>query len=424
MNINLSRTRRLFSAIILSCSALKVPATGFRLPDQDAFATARGEAFVATADNPSAIYYNPAGITQLRGHNLRGGIYGIYLNPNFSSPSGGTFHNENQLHAIPQLFYTYGPETFPLSFGLGLYSPYGLSTKWPQDTGFRTVGTEASLTYFTFNPVVALKVLPNLSIGAGITVNYADVKLEQGLLWPNQPYDNFEFKGNGWDVGYNLGVLWQPHEKVSIGASFRSTTAVNLQGHTKYYNNVAFPPGVEAVPAFPEQRVNAGGSFPFPLNAIFGISYRPTPRWNFEFNADYTDWSSLGTLTIQQAAPFPPLLPQNIPLTFNWQPSWYYEFGATRYLANGWSVSAGYIYNENSVPDAHYSPLVADLDRHFWSLGTGFKGERFDFYIAYQFGYGPTRTVTGSAPSATGQTADGRYEFFSHAVLLTAGWHF
>ncbi|HTL17148.1 MAG TPA: outer membrane protein transport protein, partial [Patescibacteria group bacterium] len=158
--------------------------------------------------------------------------------------------------------------------------------------------------------------------------------------------------------------------------------------------------------------------------AIFGISYRPTPRWNFEFNADYTDWSSLGTLTIQQAAPFPPLLPQNIPLTFNWQPSWYYEFGATRYLANGWSISAGYIYNENSVPDAHYSPLVADLDRHFWSLGTGFKGRRFDFYIAYQFGYGPTRTVTGSAPSATGQTADGRYEFFSHAVLLTAGWHF
>jgi len=30
--------------------------TGFRLPDQDAFATARGEAFAATADNPSAIY--------------------------------------------------------------------------------------------------------------------------------------------------------------------------------------------------------------------------------------------------------------------------------------------------------------------------------------------------------------------------------
>ena len=46
-------------------------ANGFRLPDQDAFATARGEAFAATADNASAIYYNPAGISQLEGFNFR-----------------------------------------------------------------------------------------------------------------------------------------------------------------------------------------------------------------------------------------------------------------------------------------------------------------------------------------------------------------
>jgi hypothetical protein len=50
-------------------------ADGFRLPDQDAFATARGEAFVATADNASAIYYNPAGISELKGWNFRAGIY-------------------------------------------------------------------------------------------------------------------------------------------------------------------------------------------------------------------------------------------------------------------------------------------------------------------------------------------------------------
>src|SRR5213083_2807851 len=40
-------------------------ALGIRIADQDARATARGNAFTATADNPSAIYYNPAGITQL-----------------------------------------------------------------------------------------------------------------------------------------------------------------------------------------------------------------------------------------------------------------------------------------------------------------------------------------------------------------------
>ena len=66
---------------------------------------------------------------------------------------------------------------------------------------------------------------------------------------------------------------------------------------------------------------------------------------------------------------------QNVPTILNWQPSWLYEFGVTRYFDNGWHVSAGYVYNENSVPDAHYTPMVADLDRHFFSVGTGHKGK-------------------------------------------------
>jgi long-subunit fatty acid transport protein len=90
-------------------------------------------------------------------------------------------------------------------------------------------------------------------------------------------------------------------------------------------------------------------------------------------------------------------------------------------------VSAGYIYNQNSVPDAHYNPLVADMNRQFISVGTGYKGEHFNVDIAYQFGFGQTRTVSGSAPSGFAppfQTADGKYEFMSQAVFLTAGWHF
>jgi long-chain fatty acid transport protein len=106
-----------------------------------------------------------------------------------------------------------------------------------------------------------------------------------------------------------------------------------------------------------------------------------------------------------------------------------YEFGVTRYFDNGWHLSAGYVFNENSVPDAYYTPLAADLDRHFFSVGAGFKGKRFDFDVAYQLGYGPARTVTGNLPSSTparfsGQRADGTYGFNSHAVLLTVGMHF
>src|SRR5271157_2224104 len=110
--MNRRNTWRLLAVIISGVSAWTASANGFGLPDQDAFATARGEAFVATADNPSAIYYNPAGITQLEGNNLRAGVYGIYLNPSNSPPSeapnsGNTYHIENNLAAVPQFFYTY-----------------------------------------------------------------------------------------------------------------------------------------------------------------------------------------------------------------------------------------------------------------------------------------------------------------------------
>ena len=144
--------------VVSGVSALNVSANGFRLASQDGFATARGEAFVATADNASAIYYNPAGITQLEGNNLRSGIYGIYLDPSYSPPNGGnTYHSSDNLAAVPQLFYVYTPKDWPLSFGLGVYVPYGGSMSWPDSTGFRAVAMNGSLTYLRINPVVALK---------------------------------------------------------------------------------------------------------------------------------------------------------------------------------------------------------------------------------------------------------------------------
>src|SRR5208282_4193280 len=219
--MNRRNTAKLLVAAILGGLPLTLSANGFRLADQDAFATARGEAFVATADNPSAIYYNPAGITQLEGNNLRAGIYGIYLDPSFGPPnSGNTYHSSDNLAAVPQFFYTYTPEKLPLSFGLGVFAPYGGSMDWPDGTGFRTVATQGDLTYLTLNPVVAVKLLPNLSFGAGVMVNYVDMDLEQGLRPSYLPpaINFFRFKGDGWSVGYNLGLHWQPIDKISFGA--------------------------------------------------------------------------------------------------------------------------------------------------------------------------------------------------------------
>ncbi len=418
----------LLAFVFLGIEAREAAANGFGLPSQDAFATARGEAFVATADNASAIYYNPAGITQLTNSNFRTGVYGINYNPTFQPPKdapnhGKTYNSTVTYAAIPQFFYTYSAKEAPLSFGLGVYSPFGGNIGWPQDTGFRSVATGGSVKYITINPVVAAKLSPSLSVGGGVMVNYASISTSQGLRRFGTPQtNNFNFSGTGWSVGYNVGVLWQPIEQLSFGATFRSSATMNFQGDTSFQ--------LQPFPYNTPAHRNASASYDFPLTTVCGVSYRPTPKWNLEFDANYTGWDSFDTVTIEQA---PPAVSrpfnQNIPVNLGWQGSWMYEFGVTRYFDHGWHVSGGYVFNENSVPDKYYTPLVADLNRNFFSVGAGHKGKVFDFDLAYQFGYGPTRTVTGSIPSSTpgtfaGQSADGKYGFTSSALILTLGLHF
>ena len=112
-----------------------------------------------------------------------------------------------------------------------------------------------------------------------------------------------------------------------------------------------------------------------------------------------------------------------LPLPFNWRSSFFYELGVTRYLENGFHVSGGYIYSENSVPDASFNPAVPDSDRHIFGLGVGQRCKQFHWDAAYQFAWGPSRTIN-NPPAAYNAAANGSYEFFSHALSLTLGYTF
>jgi long-chain fatty acid transport protein len=402
-----------------------VAGNGFRLVSQDAFAAARGEAFAATADNPSAIHYNPAGLTQLAGHHLRAGSYGLFFDPTFRPPEGAgnagmRYGIDRKFAVAPQLFYTYSLAARPVTFGVGVYSPYGAAVAWPDETGFRSVATEGELMYLRINPVVAVEVLPGLSVAGGIMIDHGDIGLEQGLLRNAQPFANrFRFEGDDISLGFNLGARWEVNPCWSLGATLRSGTTMDFKGKTK----------IEQQPFIQATSLGASAEFEFPLTAVLGVSWRPNERWNAEINADWTQWSRLGTVTIEQdgAPPFP--VQQDIPVTLDWKDSWILKFGVTRYFGDGWRASAGYVFNENSVPTGFYAPTVADLDRHILAIGVGRETEDFQWDVTYQFGYGPDREVNGSAPGSTpalfqNQNADGTYDFVSHALLVSAGWRF
>src|SRR5579859_3612247 len=121
------RAITLLSLLAFGFGVSPVGAVGFRLPNQDPEAIARGDAFVATADNPSAIYYNPAGITQIQGGNFRVGLYSISANTEFTSTSGAKAASDEEWQFVPQIYLVDTPTNSAVSFGFGIYAPYGLS---------------------------------------------------------------------------------------------------------------------------------------------------------------------------------------------------------------------------------------------------------------------------------------------------------
>ena len=273
---------------IITISLGRSHALGLRIPNQDPEALGRANAFAATANNPSAIYYNPAGITQLPGHNLQVSslaYFNIYAD--YESPSGAKVENHHEILPVPAFHYTYTPDDSRFTLGLGVYAPFGLAMKWPGNAPFRNTGIEGGLDYITVNPVVAYKIHDSLSLAVGPTINLSRINLQRGIGMI--PGDSFRFKGDGMDYGFNAGLLWQPHSKWSFGLSYRSATEVDYEGTAT----------AEPAPPFPGS-FNSSASVKYPQIVIVGVSYRPTTNWNFEFDVDWADWSTLDEITISQ----------------------------------------------------------------------------------------------------------------------------
>ena len=155
---------RHLSTVLLGLLPSGAMAAGYYLPNQDAFATARGNAFVATADSAAAVYYNPAGMTQLENPQMQAGVYAIVLG-NETNAGGPTTEAKNELQAAPHIYYA-RPYNDRLSYGFGMNSPFGLGTDWGRDTPFSPVVTEARLLFASATAAMAYKVTDELSIGS------------------------------------------------------------------------------------------------------------------------------------------------------------------------------------------------------------------------------------------------------------------
>lgn len=360
------------AAVMAVCAASAAHAAGFMLTEQSAGALGRAYAGVGVdGTDISGVYYNPATMTLHPGTTIQAGFVGIGLDLAYESNDGSVTENgQYNTQAIPHGYISH-QLTDNMWIGLAMTVPFGMGTEYKDEWPMNKRGISAEVLTFDFNPNVAWKVSDKLSLGAGMSIQYAaaDLKMHKGMEVGQGdltvPVEfNSEVDADSFAWGFNVGLMWSPLENLRFGLSYRSRINHNADGDLELTD---FDPAM------------VGAKFPNTLDASATIS---TPAWLMATAAwdvndllslyatfRWTDWSSFDELTIKTNSPMVGDSIKN-----KWQDTYLFSVGADLRFTNWWTFRAGIGYETSAVDDPQYrTAIIPDADRWWFALGSSFK---------------------------------------------------
>jgi long-chain fatty acid transport protein len=397
-------------------------AAGFALVQQGTAAMAQGNAFVAEASDASAVFYNPAGLSQLKRVQFYSGTFINYPDREYSS--GNVFSQTNHRFYDSMTAYISIPAHDRVTLGFGFFSPFGMGTVWPMTWAGRYLSTFSSMKTYCLNPVASFKILDNLSLAAGVDVMWSKVILRRKtpVVFRGRQFPDGEVQltGEGSGAGYNFGMLYEPLTGVKLGVAYRSQIKVNHDGAF----TTRLPPGLGAGPGSPGE-----AAIVFPPSLTLGVAYNRLKPFTFEFDTTWTGWSSYDKLKVNldQQVPIKGVPTTTLTTPKNWHDTLAFRFG-TSYEVNDWmKLRAGYIYDLTPVPDSSFEPQVPDSNRHVFTVGQDLKIKGFILGFAYNFILAESRTkdnliVTNGIPAPL--QANGRYQTNIHSIGLSWSYTF
>jgi len=410
---------------IFSARAFGVGSGGYRNEVVDAEAAGKGFAFVAQADNPAAVHYNPAGLTQLKGSQITVGY--VYEAPMFSVDSKATGDNVNmqkQVFYIPNVYFVTNLKNEDLKFGFGANSPYGLSTDWANDSYTKYISTESSVEMMNYNPTIAYKVNDYVSVGAGIDFFTADINKHRVVATTlSSTGGDFQLKGSDESWGYNFGLLLKPSEKHRIGISYRSEIDLVLKGTVAL--DGMDPTLAAVVGCFggaTSYKTEMESKSTIPRSVAFGYAYQPNKKWTIEADAEWTDWSCVEEefLTYPNAgAAALVVLNDGNPASRDWRSVWAYGIGAEYQATDKLELRGGFIYEQSPIPSANFEPVLPDANKHGVTMGAGYLFKNVKIDGSYAFFKYRDRDVTNDVGSSTSTNVDGKYKGYINILALS-----
>lgn len=380
--------------------------SGFAIFTQSAAGLGQANSVVAHVEGPSAIFFNPALITALPGTQIEAGTTLIFPHRKFQSDTGETVKTRDTVF-YPSTFYLTHRFNDDFAVGLGIFNPFGLSTDWGKEWSGRYLATKSEIQTYAFNPVIAYRVSPSLSIAAGANIILLDATLESktistALGVPGPSFDvNQKFKGSGHGVGYNVGISWNVSEQISLGASYRSEVEIDIDGDLD----------LEVLP----QKLSGSTTLTLPQQVLAGIAWRPSDKLTLETGMRWEDWASFKQLRINISGQPPAIYPRE------WHDTFSVNAGAKYRLNETWAVSAGYLYGWNPVPDNTFEPAIPDSNTHLICAGSEAEFDKLKVALGYGYQLQENRIKT---TNSYGPLANGTYSTDLHLLALSLSYRF
>ncbi len=407
------------AAVMAVCAASAAHAAGFMLTEQSAGALGRAYAGVGVdGTDLSGVYYNPATMTLHPGTQIQAGFVAVGLDLAFEGTGPNSDVSENgqyNTQAIPHGYISHQISD-SMWVGLAMTVPFGMGTEYDDDWRFANRGISAEVLTFDFNPNVAWKVSDKLSLGAGMSIQYAsaDLKMRKDVVKDLASIDS-EVDADSWAWGFNVGLMWTPLENLRFGLSYRSKINHNADGDVELDNGKLAGNNAEDFVNHPiygdyaKLLLSQYGSY----DATATIS---TPAWVMATAAwdvnellslyatfRWTDWSSFDELVIDSDA-------GSTTVTNKWQDAYLFSVGADLRFTNWWTFRAGIGYESSPIDDPSFrTSIIPDADRWWFALGSSFQATdnmQIDVSAAWLHGTGERDLYTEEG----GNVKAGRFE--------------
>ncbi len=349
-------------------------------------ATALGGAFSAYADGPSAVYYNPAGLTQIDKPTFSVGFE--ILNPDIKihnyravdgdgnrvEPYNVSFSDTSSNLVVP--FAGFATHLWQnLYFGIAAYVPYGLHVKWSDDPSKNPAvynGFESYYVRGVVTPTLAVKLTDKLSAGFGISFGRSDADTQRRIYAPSIPALNGRvIEGNlhdDFNVSFNVGFLYRVYDNLSLGITYRSRTKTDFKGTVE----------VKDI-----DKVGASTSIDHPDQLQLGLKYRPNKRLTLTADVVWTNWSIINGYTVKFDRPLLGKTEEYFPR--DWKDTRQLRLGIEYKWSDFLTLRGGYFYDPSPIPDHTFDMLWPDADKETYSVGAGLHFGRLTVDTVVQY---------------------------------------